>query len=274
MPSPDCVDPVLGVLTPVPPLPPSVGDGLTVGDGLVSGGAVGVGEGLVVFPALPEDVAVASGLALLAHGEGDGVALAVRVALAVPVAAGEVVVRLGLGSGSGFGDTVCVGVSDGLVAVSEGDPEVAVSVGDPGVVASVAGLVVVAAGAVVGGVVVAVADGLLVAFGRSAAPEEPGAHEARSDGRPPGLAVTAPDPVPADWPDPSVVAPPPFEFWPVIAAVTVELSWPIAVRTGGTASAKPSANTAKPTAKAGRSTATCHCLAVRGARRAWPPWWD
>jgi hypothetical protein len=264
------------VLTSVPPLPASVGDGLTVGDGLASCVGVGdgeVGEGLVVLVALPEGVPVPTGLGLVAHGEGDGAAVAVRVALVVPEAAGEVV-RLGLGSGSGFGETVCVGVSDGLVAVSEGDPPVAVSDGDAGVVVSVAGLVVTVAGEVVGGVVVAVAAGLVVAFGWSAAPV--GLHEATADARAPGLAVTAPDPPPADWPSPSVVPVPPplLEFWPVIALVTFELSWPIAARTGGTASATPRANTAKPAAKAGRSTATCHCLADRGVRRAWPPGWD
>jgi hypothetical protein len=277
VPSADCDDWAPGVLTSVPPLPASVGDGLTVGDGLASGVGVGdgeVGEGLVVLPALPEGVPVPSGRALVAHGVGDGAAVAVRVALAVPEAAGEVVVRLGLGSGSGFGETVCVGVSDGLVAVSEGDPPVAVSDGDAGVVASVAGLVVTVAGEVVGGVVVAVAVGLVVAFGWSAAPV--GLHEARPDARAPGLAVMAPGPPPARWPDPSVVPVPPplLEFWPVNALVTLELSSPIAVRTGGTASATPRANTAKPAAKAGRSTATCHCLADRGVRRAWPPGWD
>jgi len=250
-----------------------VGDGLTVGDGLASGVGDGevVGEGLVVLPALPEGVPVPCGLALVAHGEGDGAAVAVRVA---PEAAGEVVVRLGLGSGSGFGEAVCVGVSDGLVAVSDGDPPVAVSDGDAGVVASVAGLVVTVAGEVVGGVVVAVAVGLVVAFGWSAAPV--GLHEARPDARAPGLAVTAPGPPPVRWPDPSVVPVPPplLEFWPVIALLMLELRSPIAARTGGTASATPRANTAKPAAKAGRSTATCHCLADRGVRRAWPPGWD
>ncbi len=258
--------------TTVPPLSlPSVGDGLTDGDGLASGVADGVGEGLAVLPDLPEDVAVAVGLALdEAHGEADGVALAVRVALAVLEAGGEVVVKLGVGlrSGSGLGEAVCVGVSDGLVVKS---------VGDPGVVVCVAGLVVALAGGVVGGVVVAVAGGvvvavavgLVVAFGWSAAPEEP--HEASADAFPAGLAVPAADPAPADWPLPSAV-PPPFSFWPVIVLATFELSWPMAARTGGTASATPRANTAKQTAKAGRSTATCHCLDDRGIRRAWPPW--
>jgi hypothetical protein len=275
VPSADCDDWAPGVLTSVPPLPASVGDGLTVGDGLASGVGVGdgeAGEGLVVLPALPEGVPVPSGRALVAHGEGDGAAVDVRLALAVPEAAGEVVVRLGLGSGSGFGEAVCVGVSDGLVAVSEGDPPVAVSDGDAGVVASVAGLVVTVAGEVVGGVVVAVAAGLVVAFGWSAAPG--GLHEATPDARAPGLAVTAPGPPPVRWPDPSVVAPPPLEFWPVIVSLTVALNWLIAARTGGTASATPRANTAKPAANAGRSTATCHRLAGRRARRAWPPGWD
>ena len=260
--------------TPVVLLPlPSVGDGLAgwVGLGSAVAEGVGEGEGLVVLPALPEDAADASGLALVAHGAGDGVAVAVRVALGVTLGAGGVVVRLGLGSGSGLGVTVCAGVSGGLVGVSDGDPEVGVSEGEPEVGVPVAGLVVTVAGAVVGGVVVAAAVGLVVPFGWAAAPV--GLHDAAADARAPGLGVTTPDPLPARWPGPPGAFPPPFEFWPVIAWVTDETSGPMAARTGGTASATPRANTAKPTAKAGRSNATCHRLAGCGARRAWPPWW-
>jgi|SRR5580692_763492 hypothetical protein len=277
-PGPVVLPPVVGPPVGEPSPPSSPGVVLGDGDGLWSGvtDGLGDGDGLVVSPGVAEAVPVPSGLALAGHGAGEGDACPVRVALALPVAVGEgggeVVTPLGLRSGLGLGESVCVGLSDGLVTVVPSGGLVVVSVGDPVVAVAVSGLTGGLVGGVVGGVVVWVAVGLAVVVGWPVAAGE--LHETRAAGLPLPLTATAPGPPAEDWPVPSAVPPPLLEFWPVIAVATWELSEPIPCRTAGTASATPIANTAKPAANAGRSTATCHCLADRGACRAWPPWWD
>jgi hypothetical protein len=232
--------------------PSTVGDGLT--DGLASTEGDGLGEdlvvclpGLAVAVALGQPVWVALGLALpdalaaaepeLTEGVTVGVAVAV-LSLALPV-----VLMSGLGLPVSVGLPVSAdGLTGGLALT------VVVSLPDGLGLVDLAGL-----------------RGFdVLAFGGV---QGPGAFFGCLLG-PALLAVT---PAPLAWPPPGRPADAVAlgEFCPVTDA----LSWLIAWRSGGTASAMPIANTAQAMPRAGRSSPMCHSrLLPRRLWRLWRPW--
>ena len=195
--------------------------------GLVCGDDVGVAEPEACGDMLAQ-LGLAVGVAVLA-----GVAVLVGVAVLLGVGLGELLDGVGLGE---VPEAVALGLDDAVLdglALAElvGDAELVgllpVQDGD-GEVSSALGLVLAE-------VPVRPAPAALVVR-----PECPG----------PGGITTGGVPVPPAVAPPASELPPPLpDGWPVR---TVELSWTIASRNGGTAAATPAAKTAQAMASAGR----------------------